>query len=177
MDFLSKRSMDVTALAMDALSARHKALAGNIANANTPGYKRVDVSFEGQLQGILSKEYEKDDIKAQNSQIAMNNHYREVNATNLGLKYTPNAQTLGLDNYSNASNSINPKLLEDNYKDFNAQIMPDNEFAMEKQNGNNVNIESEMIESVKTGTQYSALSQLMEKGFRGVQDVIRGGGA
>ncbi|MGI6559150.1 MAG: flagellar basal body rod protein FlgB [Limnochordia bacterium] len=35
--------------AMDYAAARSRALAANIANANTPGYKRVDVSFATHL--------------------------------------------------------------------------------------------------------------------------------
>ena len=37
-------------LALDAASLRQQAIAGNIANANTPGYAPVSVSFEDQLQ-------------------------------------------------------------------------------------------------------------------------------
>lgn len=176
MDFLSKRTIDITTLAMDGLAARHKALTANIANANTPGYKRVDVSFEGKLRDILNIEYEKDRIKSENSDIAMAQHFRETNSTQLGLRYNPSSEILNLNNSGNSSR-VNPQLLQDNYKNFSPDIVPDNDFVMEKQNGNNVNIESEMVESAKVGTQYSALAQFQEKSFRGILDVIKGGGA
>jgi flagellar basal-body rod protein FlgB len=35
--------------ALDGLAARHRAIAANLANQNTPGYKRLVVSFEDQL--------------------------------------------------------------------------------------------------------------------------------
>ena len=35
--------------ALDGLALRHRTLSHNIANAETPNYKRSDVSFEGQL--------------------------------------------------------------------------------------------------------------------------------
>lgn len=38
------------ALALDAASMRHQAIATNIANANTPGYAPLTVSFENQLE-------------------------------------------------------------------------------------------------------------------------------
>jgi len=38
------------AKAMDAYSVRKKAIASNIANIDTPGYKRLEVSFEDQLR-------------------------------------------------------------------------------------------------------------------------------
>lgn len=39
--------------ALDAASLRNQALANNIANATTPGYKRQDVSFETELGKAL----------------------------------------------------------------------------------------------------------------------------
>ena len=38
--------------ALDGLVARHKAIAANLANQSTPGYKRFDVLFEEQLDGV-----------------------------------------------------------------------------------------------------------------------------
>jgi flagellar basal-body rod protein FlgB len=44
---------DLTTTALSAsmrgLGLRHQALAQNVANADTPGYRRVDVQFEGAL--------------------------------------------------------------------------------------------------------------------------------
>jgi flagellar basal-body rod protein FlgB len=48
---------DTTQLALErsisGASQRHDALAANIANATTPGYKRVDVDFHGALNAAL----------------------------------------------------------------------------------------------------------------------------
>ena len=38
---------------MNLLSARQKLVAGNIANADTPGYKTKDIDFEGELQNQM----------------------------------------------------------------------------------------------------------------------------
>jgi flagellar basal-body rod protein FlgB len=35
-------------------AARHQALAANLANANTPGYQRVDVDFHGTLSAAMA---------------------------------------------------------------------------------------------------------------------------
>ena len=54
----------VTKLVVTALNAsvlRHEAIASNIANISTPGYKTLDVSFEDQLNGILKNEALHDD--------------------------------------------------------------------------------------------------------------------
>lgn len=39
---------------MDVLSTRQKIVAGNIANADTPGYKTRDLAFRGELEALLS---------------------------------------------------------------------------------------------------------------------------
>ncbi|MBD5544365.1 MAG: flagellar basal body rod protein FlgB [Lachnospiraceae bacterium] len=50
--------------AADASWLRNEAIANNLSNMNTPGYKRQDVSFEGQLAKALgSSRYETMDAK------------------------------------------------------------------------------------------------------------------
>jgi len=46
--------------ALDAASMRHEVISGNIANVDTPGYKRKSVSFEGALKqelGLIDEDY------------------------------------------------------------------------------------------------------------------------
>ena len=49
---------DTTQLALQGVIAgatqRHQALAANLANAETPGYQRVDVDFHSALQGAMA---------------------------------------------------------------------------------------------------------------------------
>ena len=40
--------------ALDAYALRHQTISNNLANVNTPGYKRQEVRFEDQLAGALS---------------------------------------------------------------------------------------------------------------------------
>ena len=53
--FLIDQSTPTTVLkkALDAQAARQRAHAQNIANAETPGYKRVAVDFESELKNVL----------------------------------------------------------------------------------------------------------------------------
>jgi flagellar basal-body rod protein FlgB len=54
----------VTSLLVSALNAsilRHEAIANNIANVNTPGYKAMQVSFEDQLSQIMNRKLLNDD--------------------------------------------------------------------------------------------------------------------
>ena len=41
---------------LDVSSVKHKVIANNIANVNTPGYKKMDVSFADQLEKALNKD-------------------------------------------------------------------------------------------------------------------------
>ena len=48
----------------DAAWLKHEAISNNIANVDTPGYKRQDVAFEDQLTRVLNKvEYDTMDAK------------------------------------------------------------------------------------------------------------------
>ncbi|MCR4398802.1 MAG: flagellar basal body protein, partial [Firmicutes bacterium] len=51
------RTMTLLERGLDIASARHNVLAGNIANANTPGYKRRDISFEGVMREVADCEF------------------------------------------------------------------------------------------------------------------------
>lgn len=41
---------------LEALALRHRVLADNVANANTPGFKRADVSFAAELAAYLDRQ-------------------------------------------------------------------------------------------------------------------------
>jgi flagellar basal-body rod protein FlgB len=41
--------------AIEGAGKRHEALAANLANANTPGYRRVDVDFHGALAAAIGR--------------------------------------------------------------------------------------------------------------------------
>ncbi|MBU0508390.1 flagellar basal body rod protein FlgB [bacterium] len=57
-DFLINQSSATTVLKknLDAQAARQRAHAQNIANAETPGYRRVAVDFESELKEVLDQE-------------------------------------------------------------------------------------------------------------------------
>lgn len=66
MDILERRKVEITTLALDGLSARHKAVSSNIANAESPDYKAVKVDFEDQLRKIIQTEEKREQHKLQN---------------------------------------------------------------------------------------------------------------
>ena len=57
--------------AEDASWLRNQAIANNIANVDTPGYKRQDVAFEAELTRVLNKvEYDNLDARVYNLQLS-----------------------------------------------------------------------------------------------------------
>lgn len=52
---LSDTTQQALGAALRGAQARHQALAGNIANATTPGYVRQDVEFHSALQAALAE--------------------------------------------------------------------------------------------------------------------------
>ena len=54
-EFFSDITSTVLSKTLDGAAARQKAIANNIANVETPGYKRSYVSFESELKKILQQ--------------------------------------------------------------------------------------------------------------------------
>jgi len=52
---LGDSTLNALERALDGATLRHEALANNIANVNTPGFKRSDVGFSGRLDGALAE--------------------------------------------------------------------------------------------------------------------------
>lgn len=49
-DLFSNRTFSLLEKSVDASALRHQAIANNIANINTPGYKKLEVSFEEEFK-------------------------------------------------------------------------------------------------------------------------------
>lgn len=160
MDLVSKSAIEITTLALDGLAARHKVISSNIANAETPGFKRSDVSFGEQLNKIMNSEDAKQKTKEEYS---------------MSLMYMPNSLTTAgqinkADNFSDPDTSS-----ENTYENFSPEVVQTSDPATNA-NGNNINVEQEMALLAQNGMKYTALSVLQEKMIRGMQDVIKGGG-
>lgn len=149
----SYRTIEITKMAMDGLLERQQAISANTANVMTPNYQRKDVAFEDQLRDIIKKEDLKDSIRSANSAAI------SYNATSLDHIMQPNAQQMALLN-KNSYDAYRPEILSD-MTDSNPET------------GNNVNVEKEMMDMAKAGTQYGILAGLENKMFSGLADVIR----
>ncbi len=55
LNVFNNRTLTALAKALDGSSLKHRTIAHNIANINTPGYKRKEVNFQEQLKVTLEK--------------------------------------------------------------------------------------------------------------------------
>lgn len=165
MEFFSDGIIESSTLALNGLSERNRLISANIANNNTPGYKRVDLNFENQLASIMRNQHEKQQNKEEFSQALMQ-------MPNTVLPDNFGAQTSG--------NAQNPKFFpignsDTNNDSFHPEVTS-NDYVSEKQDSNNVNIEYEMAQLSKNGTKYAAVSNLINKRIMLMTDMIKAGG-
>ncbi len=152
MDLINNRTKDIASMALDGLYERSKAISANTANALTPGYQRKEVSFEANLQNIIKRENEKEEIKLQNTQ----NYGKNADVLLKG-------QTLEQLAFMNSQRS-------EGY-----QINIENDLTQPyDEDGNNVNIEAEMMDEAKTGMKYQVVANLLSKSYSGLSAVIQG---
>ncbi|MBR1908126.1 hypothetical protein IJ818_04235 [bacterium] len=158
-DLLSTRTMNITKLGLDGLMERQNAISANIANVMTPNYQRKEVAFESQLAEIIENDNLKNYIKGQNS-----------------IKYTPQTvdDFMAITPSSPRQLTIQEKnfLQSDLYRKYNPQIM-DDVFSGTDPQGNNVELEKEMMDLTKAGTKYVILSNLEKRSFEGLSEVLK----
>ena len=152
MDFIDNRTRDIMQMSLDGLYERSKAIASNTANALTPGYKRREVSFEESLQQIIKRENEKEDLKMQNALLYQKNPEQM-------LKGQSPEQIAFLNNDVN--------------KDFYISVEQDSSAGYEI-DGNNVNIETEMMDETQNGMRYNVVANLLSKSYQQLGNIIRG---
>lgn len=159
MDLISSRTIELTKLGMDGLMDRQHAISSNIANVMTPDYQRKEVAFESQLAKIIEGEDLKDYIKGQNS-----------------IEYVPpNVDVFTGDIHRYRVPTLQEKAyLQSNlYDEFKPQYVTDI-YSGSNSDGNNVELEREMMDLSKTGTKYLVLSTLERKQFAELSEIIRG---
>lgn len=158
--------MEVTHLAMDGLVKRQSAIASNTANAMTPDYQRKQVAFEDQLRDIIGKDNVRRDLRMQNSLAYAKDNKYSIDSNpmtqNIAQKL-PQEQMMYIQQTDSETRSFAPEIIKDNK-------------LIDYGNGNNVNIEEEMMDMAKTGSQYSVLATLEGRFMSGLLDVTKGGG-
>ena len=127
---LVQREMDVSVL-------RREVIANNIANADTPNFKRSVVDFESQLKAALHSEKPNGNLKAKLTNSRQIPFSRSIDWKTVGPRKV-------LDYLSTSDN-----------------------------NGNNVNLEQEMMNSLDNQLEYQLLSQALSSQFQRINLVLK----
>jgi len=111
-------------LSMEAATLRHQAIASNIANVNTPNYKRVDLSptFQAQFDQTMQKLAKGDQI------------------------------------------SMLPK----------GQLSESQDIDMTRFDGNNVNLDKEMVALMENQTKFSFAARMLAQKYQSISSAITG---
>jgi flagellar basal-body rod protein FlgB len=131
------KNLDILTREMDVTTLRRNVIANNIANADTPNFKRSDVNFESQLKRALDSE-----------------------------KAVPPFQEFLTD----------PRHIAFNKPIDYSRVQPRRvlDYLTEsKNNGNNVDIEQEGIDSLNNQLMYTTLAQAITSEFQRVNIVLK----
>ena len=152
MDFIDNRTRAIGAMALDGLTERAKAISANTVNALTPNYQRKEVSFESSLRDVIQRENEKEELKIQNS-----------------IMYQQNPKNVLLGQSPEQIAFLNTQVNQDYFIDTITDTSDPNGL-----DGNNVNLEAEMMDEAKNGMQYQVVASLLSKSYAHLNMVIKG---
>ncbi len=152
MNFIENRTREIAGMGLSGLYERQKAISANTVNVLTPGYQRRVVNFEDSLRNVIKREDEKEEFKKQ--------RIMENNGDTKKMLRGMTPQELAF-----LSTEIN--------KDFEIGVDVDNSDAIGL-DGNNVNLEEEMVDEAQTGMKYQVLSNLLSKNYNLLGQIIKG---
>jgi flagellar basal-body rod protein FlgB len=155
MDLITSLTSQVMDKALDGLAKRHKAIASNLANVDTPNYRRRDVSFEGTLMRAMAEARE-----AQSAQRGTKMK-QALNDVPLPLK-TTRAEHIPIPFHSSLD-GFQPEITE-------------NDDLQYRNDGNSVDVESEMAQLAKNTQRYLAIANLESRYNKSLRSIINGGG-
>ncbi len=136
---------DVLAKALDGHWARHEAISSNLANVETPGYKRKHVHFESKLSKAIA-------------QHRSNRESQGVTGEQLAMKGShPSHAQIGAT--ASSVSEIEPTLIVDE----NYTTRPDD---------NGVDVEVEMVTLAQNTEHYLALSNIQGRLLRSAKGVL-----
>lgn len=150
MDWIASFTSDVVGKSLDGLALRHTAIASNLANVDTPGYKKKDVSFEDQLRAAMEARQADGPAQARNDRpLPM----RASRPAHLALDAVPDSLA-----------QVQPQMSERDQDTF-------------RNDGNGVDVEGEMVSLARNTERYLALSNLQSRIFRSTRTVISNAGS
>jgi len=152
MDLITSLTTQVMNKALDGLSRRHTAIASNLANVDTPNYRRRDVTFEGALQHAINET--KGQVPGQGGPAS--------NDMPL-LMRTTRPEHMGNGQMISSIDELQPEISETKDLEY-------------RHDGNSVDVENEMAQLAKNTQRYVTISNLESRDFKSIRSVITGGG-
>lgn len=152
MDLITSLTSDAIHKALDGLGKRHEAIAGNMANVETPGYKKRDVQFEAALDHAIQKS----------------------RGSGSGLPQADNSQDLPMI----ASNPYHFQV--GNSPSSIGEVQTDVEESDEgafRNDGNGVDLESQMASLARNTEHYVALTKISSMRTRTLRSIITNNGS
>lgn len=155
LDGLLGGTHDVLHTALRGLSMREQAIAENLANIDTPRYKKREVEFEAQLREWRKFKHGESDSWG----LALTHRIHTGGGNHFRIDRThPVHFALG----PSSINEVQPMSWRSEANSF-------------RNDDNNVDIDLEMSLLAQTELSYNAISELMKRSFDGLKGVIRGG--
>lgn len=169
---------------LDLTTQRHQMLANNIANANTPNYKKKDLSFAQTLELMAerTKSIEVNtppdlmvDVAADLSRGKKLSFSQNNSDGDMGVSFSKNSLMFDSDWYKQGAEiSLNPKTKNQTKSeviDETDPILIDSKNS-ERLDGNNVNVDLEVAEMIKNTSFYNMLSSIVAGDFRVYRTII-----
>lgn len=185
--------MSFTEKMLDVTTLRHRTIANNVANINTPGFNRSDVSFKEALERIKSSANEEGpDMNAENQvrgindqllqNLTMDSLYAEGqrHQSDLGVGYSLTNTTFDrafAEHPAAGSDSLDPRAAGPkamSRADFISNLQPEimvHEDA-QRQDGNTINPEVEMASMIQNTSFYNVLVSSLSGEFRTLKTII-----
>lgn len=185
--------MSFTEKMLDVTTVRHRVIADNIANVNTPGFKRSEVSFKDALERIRNSQDEGRptgdgkhvDINDQLLQnLSLDNLYHESlaypgdNGVTFSLADTKFDRLYGSHPAGGSTASdMDPRAQPErglSRADIIASVQPEivQEGGSQRKDGNNVSPEMEMSKMIKNTSFYNVLVSSISGEFRTLKTII-----
>lgn len=152
MDLISSLTSKVIDKALDGLARRHEATSSNLANAETPGYQRRSVTFEGALGEAIQKTRQRYQPKSTQAD----------NEADLPMR-TTNPLHFNIGTGVQSVEDVSPEV-------------ESTEGVEYKNDGNSVDLETEMAQLAKNTEHYIALTKFSGIRGRTLRSVINSGG-
>lgn len=147
MDMLSSQTDRVLDKALDGTMMRHRAIATNIAHAETPHFREVKVDFEDQLRRAIEAE----------------------NGASANTRFLPPGSLKTSD-----PRHFNPNPVPGSVQDAH-QTVAQTQFEY-RQDGNGVDMEVQMAHLAKNTNQYNAMTRMRSKLFENYRQAMRNSG-